>query len=776
MTVTSAPRTGVTLRLLDKADKEIVKLDRAVLGAFYRFQHDFRRNPDAGGFRLKPLEGHDRLWSARVNREWRALMIRLGGDDWLLVSVKHRSHVHQNLDRFNYGINHVTGAIEYVDLQVVEESLLRRGPTPPAPASAEAPPASAASAAPASAEAPPAAPGPGAGQAPEEPLFGAYTDRQLTDLGVTEPLIPIVRKLTTDDELLALAEYAPRHTGEVLLRLRDGVPYDEVMDQVTAPVAVGGPESGPDADDWQAALGRSQTVVITDDESLQSILEEGDFGRWKVFLHPTQAKLVHRRYSGPARVSGGPGTGKTIVALHRVRHLVAQLPPGHTKPVLLTTFNRNLAVDLRARLLSLGGPEVLARVDIAHVDQLATRVVSEADPGNPKRRIDDATALREWRELLVETGETRWSAEFLSDEWNQVVLGQAVASRADYFIARRAGRGRSVTRAERAGIWQLTERFIQRLETKGLETHRQIAERAARLETARRARIDRRAEERDERGGLPDIHVEAGSGAWLRHRYRHIVVDEAQDLSAAHWKMLRAMVPSGPDDIFLVGDTHQRIYDNQVTLGSLGVHIRGRSSRLTLSYRTTREILRDAVRVLGDADYDDLDGDADTLAGYRSVLHGPKPSLRGARSWDEEMDLVVEQLRAWHDVPREATAICVPRNDMVTQVADRLARSGIASSEITPDGPRGDQGVHIGTMYRFKGLEYRCLIIAGAAEGLVPRASVDAWQHTDPSRHRRELHRARSLLFVAATRARDALAITWHGDPSRFLAPLLPPG
>ncbi|WP_282686447.1 MULTISPECIES: UvrD-helicase domain-containing protein [unclassified Streptomyces] len=758
MTVHSTPRTGVTLRLLDKADKEIVKLDRAVLGAFYKFQHDFRRNPHAGGFDLKQLEGHDRLWSARVNREWRALMIRLSGDDWLLVAVKHRGHVHKNLERFNYGINHVTGAIEYVDLQVVEESVLRRGLTPP---TTPAPPPSA-----------PAGP-PAETRPDEEPLFGAYTDQQLVDLGVTQPLLPIVRKLTTDDELLGLAEYAPRHTGEVLLRLRDGVPYEEVMEQVTAPVAVAEPEQNLDSDDWPAAVDRSQTVVITDDESLQSILEEGDFGRWKVFLHPTQEKLVRRRYSGPARVGGGPGTGKTIVALHRVCHLVRQLPPGHTKPVLLTTFNRNLAAELRARLLSLGGPDVLARVDIAHVDQLATRIVSEADPGNTKRRIDDAAVLREWRELLVETGQTRWNAEFLSDEWNQVILGQAVSNRSDYFTARRAGRGRSVTRSERAGIWQLAERFAQRLETKGLETHRQIAERAARLEMARKTRIDQRAEAGEERGGLDNLHAEAGSGAWLRYRYRHIVVDEAQDLSAAHWKMLRAMVPSDADDIFLVGDTHQRIYDNQVTLGSLGVHIRGRSSRLTLSYRTTREILRDAIRVLGGGDYDDLDGDADTLAGYRSVLHGTEPSLRGAPSWDKEMDLVVEQLRAWHDVPRESTAICVPTNEMVTQLADRLARAGITPSEITQDGPRGDQGVHIGTMYRFKGLEYRCLIIAGASEGLVPRASVDAWEQTDPSRHQRELHRARSLLFVAATRARDALAITWHGEPSRFLKPLL---
>ncbi|MEX2970927.1 UvrD-helicase domain-containing protein [Streptomyces sp. C184] len=753
MTTTGAPTAGATLRLLDKADKEIVKLDRAIVGAVYKFQHEFRKNPEAPSFDLKPLKGHERLWSARVNREYRALLVRLDGNDWLLVSVKHRGHVHRNLDRLAYGINQVTGAIEYVDLQVVEDGVL----------GSEAATARVATPADSAPEA-----------APDTPLFATYTAKQLADLGVAEPLIPIVLKLTTDDELLGLAEYAPRHTGEVLLRLRDGVSYRQVMDEVTAPVAVG-PEESPESargEDWQAAADRSQAVVITDDESLQSILEEGDFGRWKVFLHPTQARLVKRRYSGPARVGGGPGTGKTIVALHRVKHLVDQLPPGHTKPVLFTTFNKNLAADLRSRLLSLGGPQTLARVDILHVDQLATRVVSEADPGNAKRRIDDTQALREWRQLLVEAGESRWDAEFLSDEWNQVILGQAVTSRADYFRARRAGRGRTVTRPDRAEIWQLAERFTQRLDVKGMETHRQVAERAAQLEMARQRKIEERRRQEEERGGPGNIHAESGTGAWLRYRYRHIVVDEAQDLGAAHWKMLRAMVPQEANDLFLVGDTHQRIYDNQVTLGSLGINIRGRSAKLTLSYRTTREILGTAIGILEGTDFDDLDGSTDDLAGYRSVLHGGRPSLRSADSWDDELDLVVEQVQAWHDVPRESVAVCVPTNEKADEVVARLGRRGVTATKITGDGARGAEGVHVGTMYRFKGLEYRCLIIAGVSEGLVPRSAVDAWERTDRLRHRRELQRARSLLFVAATRARDALTISWNGEPSRFLRPL----
>ncbi|AEY92245.1 putative DNA helicase [Streptomyces hygroscopicus subsp. jinggangensis 5008] len=183
--------------------------------------------------------------------------------------------------------------------------------------------------------------------------------------------------------------------------------------------------------------------------------------------------------------------------------------------------------------------------------------------------------------------------------WTQIILGQAVNSRSGYFKARRAGRGRSITRADRAEIWQLTERFTLRLDEKNLETHRQVAERAARPEIERTARIEAAARAKEERGGLGNVHAESATGAWQRHRYRHIVVDEARDLAAAHWKMMRAMVAPGPDDIFLVGDTHQRIYDNRVTLGSLGVHIRGRFAKLTLSYRTTREILKSALRARG---------------------------------------------------------------------------------------------------------------------------------------------------------------------------------
>lgn len=715
--------TGATLRMLDRADKEVMKLTRADIGAVYEFMHKFRHNPENPGLNLKSLNGDSRLMSARVNRDYRALLLHIADQDYLLVAVKHRGEVYDDLSRYAYRINRVTGGIEVVDLAPVGDSIVGRVVPPdaePAPA--------------------------------QKPLFDAYADAQLLELGVSEPLLPQIRELTTEAELLELLDRAPQLTTDVLFALFDGTPYDEVLKQVTDPVRADEPV---DPEDFEAAVERPATQVTSDDEALQAIIGEA-FERWQIFLHPTQRKLVEKKYNGPARVGGGPGTGKTIVALHRVAHLARQLPPGTDKPILLTTFNRNLAADLRTRLLALGGQELVARVDIVNIDRLASRVVTEAKAGGSRRVVDDNRVPELWSEFLLETGESGWDAEFLAAEWTQVILGQVLNSRTEYFRARRPNRGRSLTRIERDQIWQLTERFTTWLEGRGVWTWRQVAQRAARLE------MDRMAAAISTSG-------ESSSGGLRRPRYRHIVVDEAQDLSAAHWKMLRAMVAPGPDDMFLTGDTHQRIYDNHVTLGSLGINIRGRSSRLTLSYRTTRQILADALQIMTGEVYDDLDGGEEDLAGYRSLLRGGRPVFRGAATWAQERDLIAEHLRTWGNPTDGSVAICVPTKELATDVISRLEADGLPAVEIGPDGPKQPDGIHVGTMHRFKGLEYQRMIIAAVSDGLVPRQMISRYRDTDPKRYQRERQRDRSLLFVAATRPRDELAVSWHGTPSPFL-------
>ncbi|MCX5274301.1 UvrD-helicase domain-containing protein [Streptomyces virginiae] len=770
------------LSLYEKAEQELYKLDRSVKGKFYDFCHRFRQNPDHPGLDLKPLKGDGRVHRAKIDQSYRALLAKIGIDGsgrekWLVVAVRHRKHVYEEL---SVAINRITGEIEFVDLSVVGQSVLQRAGmtlTPAERPEAEGGPEETGAPAPATTATPP--------ETGAEPLLAGLHADDLRDLGVAEQLIDLALAVTESEELDALVSGAPLLTKDILYGLAAGLAIEDVRKEITTPVDVKLDES--QREDLDAALAR--TTVTTIDEDLKDILEEGDFRAWKVFLHPAQAKLVDRRYSGPFRVSGGPGTGKTIVALHRVRHLAEQLPPGHSKPILLTTFTKNLTTDLRARLASLLEPEQLARVDITHIDQLAARVLNENTlSGAGKQRIYDSVALNTLRQVLLELDEKRWDAEFLYEEWEQVILGQSLATRKAYFDARRAGRGRSVSRPDRAQIWKILELFTTRLDKENRETWGQAADRAARFEMQRAARIKERQEYKDEIGGKDLIHRDNSAGMYfLGHRYRHVVVDEAQDLRPAHWKMLRAMVAPGEDDMFIAGDTHQRIYDQQVTLGTVGVHIRGRAARLTLSYRTTREILNQAMEVVNPRSaqitFDDLDDGTDNLDGYRSVLRGPVPELVPCDSWDDELTRLADTLQTWREEiatsgahgkprdPRGNIAVCVADREAVNQVMYHLAtEAGLTVAELTKDGVKGDGDIHVGTMHRFKGLEYQRLAIVGARDGVIPRATLlQRYRDTDSQRLAREELKARSLLFVAATRARDTLRISWYGRPSPYL-------
>lgn len=143
--------------------------------------------------------------------------------------------------------------------------------------------------------------------------------------------------------------------------------------------------------------------------------------------------------------------------------------------------------------------------------------------------------------------------------------------------------------------------------------------------------------------------------------------------------------------------------------------------------------------------------------------------FRAAAGWPEELDAIVDQVKQWTDGAPASIAVCVPERSMVAEVERMLARAQIPAAAIGPDGPRLHDAVHVGTMHRFKGLEYQKMIIAGICEGVVPQAYVGRYRTADPLRYRREMKRARSLLFVAATRARDSVVISWHRAPSPFL-------
>ncbi|WP_245623239.1 UvrD-helicase domain-containing protein [Spirillospora albida] len=570
-----------------------------------------------------------------------------------------------------------------------------------------------------------------------ERLFAAYGDGELINLGLDADVLPIVRLLTSEDHLAALESMLPEPQYLALVALASGMTPQEAWEEICRLLPDASPPPAVDTSDLVTAMERSpgDVVFVSGPDELAQMLAH-PFDLWRVFLHPAQRRLALRpSYNGAVQVTGGAGTGKTVTALHRARHLAER-----GSPVLVTTFTTTLADTLDDQLdLLIDDPDVRARIEVVNIDKLSYRIVKDAAGHNPK--IAGGAEIQALWNIAISQTETPYSAAFLHREWEQVILAQDLSGREAYLGSTRRGRGKGLSPAQREKAWAAISRFLELLAETGARTHMQIAAEAARVLAAEAA-----------------------------PRYRHIIVDEAQDLYPAQWRILRAAVAPGPDDLFIVGDPHQRIYDHRVSLKSLGITVTGRSHKLKLSYRTTAEILNWAVRLLGVEPVAGLDDRQDSLAGYRSSLHGRRPVVQGFPDRDAELDALVEQVRAWLDAGVEPHAIGIATRFLSAagRTERALAAAGIGTASLAAGGSAQDS-VRVGTMHRMKGLEFRCVAVTGVSADAMPAAVVLTDPDEDPATHADDVQRERCLLFVACTRARDALYVSHTGAPSPFL-------
>ena len=576
--------------------------------------------------------------------------------------------------------------------------------------------------------------------APDQRLFAKVSDGDMAALGIDGTTLRQARVLTGPEQLEVFAPFFPQDQREVLEYLAAGFTVEEVWRDVVS-VAMSTVSAGDppvDTDDFATAIGRTRTriALVTGSEELRDILDK-PFAAWRVFLHPSQHRVAYRpSYSGPAQVTGGPGTGKTVVALHRVRHLLRHLRDGDR--VLLTTYTNALVAALRSGLAALVEDEVLRdRVDVMTVDAFAGRVVSTSR--RPLRGGEEETR---WEQAAEATG-FGGTALFLAQEYKHVVLARNLRTLEEYERCERRGRGSALPVPARALVWRTIEEFTRRLGDDGLRTYLGTCAEAADL-------------------------LEAGGP-----RYRHVVVDEAQDLHPAQWRLLRAAAPARPDDLFIAGDPHQRIYDTKVSLKAVGVKVAGRSTKMRKNYRSTHEILSWSTALLVGRPFEQLADDTrnETLLGYRSALHGKGPEVFGGDSEAAELDALVVRVRGWLDsgiAPGEI-GVSARFNKTCDKAVERLGEAGMRAARLRGDGPAGADAVQVGTMHSFKGLEFRCVAVIGASDGTLPYPRAVTPPEIDRLQHDADLLAERCLLFVACTRARDGLYVSWWGEPSAFL-------
>ncbi|MET7773567.1 3'-5' exonuclease [Nocardia sp. NPDC005366] len=721
--------------------KALAKLDGSLVQRVFGFLDKLQTDDTSPGLHIEPIKSavDRRVRTGRVDHNHRAVLFRVdpkeGGTTYVYMGTWKHDVANSLAERAVLRVNPVNGILEGVITETVEDSVPEAAPRPAAPA--------------------------------DERGFLAeagFTMTDLTDqLGMDATLARRALAAADDFELNDIAADVVGWQADALLELGCGTGIDDIRDKyrfTETPVDTTVDEDDRIIEALDRPASKMQFTYIEGSDELRRVIEGGDFAAWRVFLHPEQREYAEKSYSGPFRLSGGAGTGKTVVAIHRARNLLARHPDAR---IVLTTFNKTLAKNLETDLLALDPDIRIATrlgepgIYVEGIDKLANDIVRQADDIGPATEavlgvhteVPVARTKKDqvWRELIdtIDSGleprlATTW---FLDTEYTSVVLANKVTTLEQYARVARAGRGVRLSRPQRIAVWKLMEAF------------------------RRRSRMD-------ETLSFPEILAIAAE--YLRQRANasdhladHVIVDEAQDLHATHWLMLRALVADGPDDLFIAEDSHQRIYGQPVVLGRLGIKIVGRSRRLTLNYRTTAQNLAFAVGVLSGAEYHDLEEGREFALDYRSARTGPKPILRQCGSASEELEVVADQINEWLGDPAvDPSTIAVLTRGVGnrSQFVRALAERGISARAL--DENQAVPGhVQVLTMHRSKGMEFSRVILAGLDETNVPaKASL----HGVPEEELNEARlRERSLLYVAASRARDQVVVTWSGRRSGLL-------
>jgi hypothetical protein len=691
------------------------KLGKSVQVAVKQAIDKFAEHTHAG-LHLEKLQHpkDDRVRTIRIDLHWRGVVLAPdNGDTYYLLKVMKHDPAIAYATSHKFTVNHALGVVDVANEAAIEQ-------IQPALEQAAA--------------------------GTHERLFAHVSEADLVRLGIDDNTRTIAGLLTAEAHLEALQTMIPEAQFNALVGLAAGQTPEEVWAEISqyAPA-----EAEPiDTGNIVKAMERSpnKVVFVSDSDDLDRILKH-PFAAWRTFLHPAQRKIAYApKFAGPVQVTGGAGTGKTVTAMHRAVHLakqaLGQLSASDGKPpILLTTFTRNLADALQAQfglLADMNDPitaaDIRGQVDILNIDRLAFQIVAKTRGSNPApiegKELTDVCAI------TVEKAGLPFTPTFLEREWRQVILAQGLRDEQAYLTCSRAGQGTPLGKAQRRQVWQVVQSLEVSLREMGRDTFPQLADEAART---------------------------------VQPLYQHVIVDEAQDLHPAQWRLLRALVQNGPDDLFIVGDPHQRIYDNHVSLAKLAINVRGRSRRLTVNYRTTQEILAVAVPTLGQGSFAGLDDEADTLDGYRSPLHGRRPKVIPASTREAELAALVRQVRSWLDEGIEPHAIGVAARAgyLWKAASDALHTADIPIAKLSAS-PKTN-GVRLGSMHGMKGLEFQAVAVIGVSEGMVPAPNAVTPESEDSLTHAQDLQRERCLLFVACTRARDHLYVSYNGLPSPFL-------
>jgi len=568
------------------------------------------------------------------------------------------------------------------------------------------------------------------------------TTNDLLNLGVPPSEVDKVIRITTPVKLLEVKNNLPDEAYEKISLILNGYDKRELLEQVKEGKSI--------SEDTEVQLhspnNRQYFIQNTEDPLLiQFLLGKNN---WQFFLHPEQTKLVEGNFNGPVKITGGAGTGKTVAALHRFSFLLKNgLSEG--KRLLFCTYTNALANNLKAqvdqlKLSNKGIYDIMTIHFIAYhlaskIDHLKNQIEASYKKEEENSLINKKTKqLQIWEKILKNTQIT---AEFAEDEYQKVILFHQIESLDDYLVVQRVGRETRISKEMKELFWKM------------------------------------HLEYREEKKKTFKLDGDELFYALISHYkkqptkpYAHIILDELQDLSNIEVRFLRSILTPGKNDLFMVGDPLQKVYDRNINFLSLKIETRGKKSRRLLrNYRTTEEIREDAVKALGEETFSDFNDSVEKIQGYTSLSNGPNPCYMHFNNLIDEIQFVENKIKELLDdglyLP-EDICIAAKKNDDIQKFHGHFHTAGYKIRKIEKNNELSlPEHFSTSTFHSLKGLEFKVIFLVGlnANTFLKPRTYASDEEKKETEK------RDKALLYVAMTRAKMLLYISGNGSKSSIL-------
>ncbi len=506
-------------------------------------------------------------------------------------------------------------------------------------------------------------------------------------------------------------------------------------------------------------LARQPDHLLVKPEDLERYAE-GALRGFLLHLDDTQRRYTDWALSGPTLVKGGPGSGKSTVALYRARVVIdhALRTTNRLPDVLFTTytnaltnFSESLLCQLLQDVLNSECTQLPRKIRLTTVDSTVMWIARSSDRAFRLASSDQQAgalgyarasfkprAMGELDKLLVSTALQHLRDGYLLKEFEWVIEGQNCRELEDYLRANRAGRAIPFNESLRSAVWKLYTVYRQYLEGQELLTWGQL----------RQFALD-----------------QVASGAFPR-RWDYVIVDEAQDLTPVALSLCVELCRD-PSGLFLTADANQSLYNRGFRWSHVHeqLQVTGRSRILRRNYRSTRQIAHAAAELLVG-----MDGADDEAMGQEFVHAGPKPVVYAAAGTADQARWLAEQICAAARelrLPVNGAAVLVPTNSLGQSLANLLAKQGLPARFLPSREVRLEERcVKVMTLYAAKGLEFPIVGIAHMEADRLPRET----RATDPEDIREHLENQRRVCYVGSTRAMRHLFITYDRSiPSPFL-------